>query len=341
MGEINKIYKLNDGHYFEVFNSEDGYYYSIYDSTGLEVDGGLLEYGENEDNQSLMDIRNRLADFSGYKELKDEGLEEVSQSFLDDLIDSREQPKKEENIRVIVCKPNMMAEEKTITNTLESLQREVDGYIEVLGMGEDICLVCNEEGKIENKSLNRAVRDFEGKIVDVVAGDFFVCGETEDGEFRSLTDEEFKKYFQMFKYPENILQINGEIYSVPFDPNTKEMLKERIVNRLNEEFKEYSEGILGLSEKQIFDKSYETATKEEMPYRFEVMDFDKEELEALDKYDGNLLGAFYDEWLDVDIQLNEVLEPAIERTVNLIVSDYKDEQNKGFRKELEKEFDRE
>ena len=160
MGEINKIYKLNDGHYFEVFNSEDGYYYSIYDSTGLEVDGGLLEYGENEDNQSLMDIRNRLADFSGYKELKDEGLEEVSQSFLDDLIDSREQPKKEENIRVIVCKPNMMAEEKTITNTLESLQREVDGYIEVLGMGEGICLVCNEEGKIENKSLNRAVRDF-------------------------------------------------------------------------------------------------------------------------------------------------------------------------------------
>ena len=144
-----------------------------------------------------------------------------------------------------------------------------------------------------------------------------------------------------YKYPENILQINGEIYSVPFDPNTKEMFKERIVNRLNEEFKEYSEGILGLSEKQIFDKSYETATKEEMPYRFEVMDFDKEELEALDKYDGNLLGAFYDEWLDVDIQLNEVLEPAIERTVNLIVSDYKDEQNKGFRKELEKEFDRE
>ena len=89
------------------------------------------------------------------------------------------------------------------------------------------------------------------------------------------------------------------------------------------------------------DKSYETATKEDLPFRFEVMDFDKEELQALDKYDGNLLGAFYDEWLDVDIQLNEVLEPAIERTVNLIVSDYKDEQNKGFRKELEKEFDRE
>ena len=99
MEAINKIYKLNDGHYFEMFNSDEGYYYSIYDQIGKEVDGGLLEYGDNEDNQTLMDVRKRLADFSGDKELSDEQLEEVSESFLDDLINSREEPKKEENIR--------------------------------------------------------------------------------------------------------------------------------------------------------------------------------------------------------------------------------------------------
>ena len=82
----------------------------------------------------------------------------------------------------------------------------------------------------------------------------------------------------------------------------------------------------------------ETATKEELPFRFEVMNFDKEELQALDKYDGNLLGAFYDEWLDVDIQLNEVLEPAIERTVKLITDERNEEINKAFNKELKKEF---
>ena len=339
MEEINKIYRLNDGHYFEMFTSDEGYYYSIYDQTGLEVDGGLLEYGDNEETQNLMDIRNRLAEFSGYLELKDESLEEVSQTFLDDLIDAREQPKKEENIRVIICKPNMIAEEEIITNQLESLQREVDGYIEVLGLEDGICMVCNEEGKIENKPLNRAIRDSDGKIVDVVAGDFFICAETEDGEFRSLTDDEFKKYFKMFEYPENVLQINGEIYSVPFDPNTKEMLKEKIINRLNDELKDYKESIIKLSNKEILDKSYETATKEEMPYRFEVMDFDKEELQALDKYDGNLLGAFYDEWLDVDVQLNEVLEPAIERATKCIFNDRKEELNKAFHNELKKEFD--
>ena len=71
------------------------------------------------------------------------------------------------------------------------------------------------------------------------------------------------------------------------------------------------------------------------------MDFDKEEIQALDKYEGNLLGAFYDEWLDVDVQLNEVLEPAIERATKCIVNDRQEELNKAFRKELEKEFDRE
>ena len=30
MEEINKIYRLNDGHYFEMFTSDEGYYYSIY-----------------------------------------------------------------------------------------------------------------------------------------------------------------------------------------------------------------------------------------------------------------------------------------------------------------------
>ena len=340
MEEINKIYKLNDGNYFEVFNSDEGYYYSIYDKTGLEIDGGLLEYGDNEDNQTIMDIRNRLAEFSGYKELKNENLEEVSQSFLDDLIDSREMPKKEENIRVIVCKPNKMAEEKIITNKLECLQKEVDGYIEVLNITDDICLVCNEEGKIMNLPLNRAVRDYRNNIVDIVAGDFFICGQTEDGEFRSLTDDEFKEYYQKFECPENVLKLNGELYSIPFDPNTKEMLKEKVVRRLYDEFEKYKDGLLELSNKEIIDKSYETATKEEMPFKFEIMDFEKEELQALDKYDGNLLSAFYDEWLDVDVQLNEVLEPAIERATKFITNDKKQEIDKQFGKELEKELDR-
>ena len=33
-----------------------------------------------------------------------------------------------------------------IENTLEALQKEVDGYIEAVTIAKDACLICNEEG---------------------------------------------------------------------------------------------------------------------------------------------------------------------------------------------------
>ena len=46
--------------------------------------------------------------------------------------------------------------------------------------------VCNEEGKLEGLPLNRALRDEDGDIYDVVAGTFMVVGLTDDS-FGSLT----------------------------------------------------------------------------------------------------------------------------------------------------------
>ena len=40
-------------------------------------------------------------------------------------------------------------------------------------------IVCNEEGKLEGLPLNRALRDEDGDIYDVVAGSFLV-GHSED-----------------------------------------------------------------------------------------------------------------------------------------------------------------
>ena len=40
--------------------------------------------------------------------------------------------------------------------------------------GDTVCVVCNEEGKLEGLPLNRALRDEDGDIYDVVAGTFMV-----------------------------------------------------------------------------------------------------------------------------------------------------------------------
>ena len=83
INNIDKNYKLKDGNYFHFHTNEEGYYYAIYDKFGIEQDGGLLEYSDNEENETLMSIRERLADFTGFEELANNNLEEISQEDID------------------------------------------------------------------------------------------------------------------------------------------------------------------------------------------------------------------------------------------------------------------
>ena len=86
---IDKNYKLKNGNYFHFHTNEEGYYYEIYDQLGIEQDGGLLEYSENEENETLMSIRKRLADFTNIDELADSNLQEISQDEMDIITSSQ------------------------------------------------------------------------------------------------------------------------------------------------------------------------------------------------------------------------------------------------------------
>ena len=59
--------------------------------------------------------------------------------------------------------------------------------------------VCDDEGKLKHKPLNRPLEDY-----DVLSGDFFVCGLGED-DFTSLTDKQFRYYEKLFRDPELFL----------------------------------------------------------------------------------------------------------------------------------------
>ena len=83
---IEQNYKLSNGNYFHFHTNEEGYYYSLYNEVGDEIDGGLLEYSEiDNETQSTEDIKRRLAEFTDIKELTQDNLEEVSQDFIDNL----------------------------------------------------------------------------------------------------------------------------------------------------------------------------------------------------------------------------------------------------------------
>lgn len=101
-----------------------------------------------------------------------------------------------------------------IEDSLSSLQKLVDGYIEVIYPFDDpVAIICNEEAKLRDDLLpNRALYDENGKIYDIIFGDFFICLARPDSEnFESLSDDLIKKYIDYYKKPEIFMIANGEI----------------------------------------------------------------------------------------------------------------------------------
>ena len=79
-------------------------------------------------------------------------------------------------------------------------------------------MICNDEGKLLNLPLNRALRDEEGEIYGIIAGTFFVCGAPPDSEsFTSLTDEQVDYWLKRFAKPEFFVRVNGKIICVPVE----------------------------------------------------------------------------------------------------------------------------
>lgn len=78
-------------------------------------------------------------------------------------------------MKILLIKPLEPPIETGIDGTLESMQKTVGGCIEVIyPFDDDTALVCNDEGKLNGLPLNRAIKDQDGEIYDIIAGTFFV-----------------------------------------------------------------------------------------------------------------------------------------------------------------------
>ena len=124
----------------------------------------------------------------------------------------------EDKITVVMCEPDKLAYVTQIENNLEGLQGAVGGLVETYyPFPEEVCIVCNDEGKINGMQLNRSIVR-EGKIIEIMAGPFFIC-DCSAMHFKSLSKEQQDKYMQMFKYPELFFRAGNEIQAIPFNPD--------------------------------------------------------------------------------------------------------------------------
>ena len=103
-------------------------------------------------------------------------------------------PLPEENIRVLVVKPEEEPEERTIENMLEAMQEIVGGYIETVTLEDELVLICNEEGKLNGLPMNRTITE---PYDDMICGTFLLAGV--DGEyFASLSEEKIERMKDRF-----------------------------------------------------------------------------------------------------------------------------------------------
>ena len=115
-------------------------------------------------------------------------------------------------MKILVIAPNDRPKRVEIPHTLEEMQRVVGGHIQAVYPWKDlVALVCDEEGLINGKSLNRYI--MPGMVI---AGTFFICGLGKE-DFTDLPDDMAEKYEQMFRHPQAFVRVNEDIIAIGED----------------------------------------------------------------------------------------------------------------------------
>lgn len=141
---------------------------------------------------------------------------------FDEYVPQELPPVEKGYLRVLHKKVGYPPKIKIIEDTLESKQKLVDGLIEVIPFIDEsgVLIICNEDGKLMNKSPNILLDDY-----DYVAGDLLLIGDDyKNSDFKSLTRDEIircrddlmKSNFKYLNY-EEILERNKKSKNIEKD----------------------------------------------------------------------------------------------------------------------------
>ena len=118
-------------------------------------------------------------------------------------------------MNVLMVEPEKVPYETQIGNDLQSMQAALDGHLEaVYPFDQPVALVCNEDGKRDGLPLNRALRDADGDIYDIIAGNFFIVGLGQN-DFTDLPHELAEQFAEQFRQPEIFMHVDDKIVAAP------------------------------------------------------------------------------------------------------------------------------
>lgn len=130
-----------------------------------------------------------------------------------------------ETIEVLLVRPMEKPQFIRMEDSLEAMQKTVGGLIEeYMPFTDPVALVCNEEGKMRGMPLNRGIYDDNGNLLDIIAGDFFICyAPIESEKFLSLPEDLQDKYMKKFEHPEQFYRTFDGLKAIKLVPQKEEM----------------------------------------------------------------------------------------------------------------------
>lgn len=102
-------------------------------------------------------------------------------------------------MKVFGYKDGKPGELMEIEYTLQAEQEFVDGYIECVGIVDNLVLVCNEDGKFRNLQPS-CIWVNGASVIDIIRGNAFVCrSNIETSEMEDVEDEDIPKIRKYLK----------------------------------------------------------------------------------------------------------------------------------------------
>lgn len=132
-----------------------------------------------------------------------------------------EQEQYKDQISVLLVPVGKLPKTVVIDRGLRGLWQAIGGDIEQFSpFYDEVAIICDEEGKLKGKPLNRAIYDEDsGEMIEIMAGDFLVVYAPETSEnYESLPPELNRKYAEKFHDPQRFCRMNGEIIAIPYQP---------------------------------------------------------------------------------------------------------------------------
>ena len=108
-------------------------------------------------------------------------------------------------MRTVILKPGKFAKVDDIDLSYQTLSNFVGGYIEMTYpfSDEEIAVISNEEAKLLDLPPNRAIRNSDGRVLDIYCGPMIVVALDHEGNYRSLTRREIDLVMKEWLEPES------------------------------------------------------------------------------------------------------------------------------------------